>query len=79
MALECDYTWEARCQEEFRTLVQCDPELREHVNVPAPIHELCTRQVMTSEWVTGVPIDQVGGWGGSSDEQQRGRVGGDRR
>ena len=29
------------------------------VNVPAPIPELCSPRVFSSEWVNGVPIDKV--------------------
>lgn len=59
LTLECDYTIEAQSQSRFRELVEQDEELRDHVFVPAVIKELSTRQVLTSEWVQGVPINRV--------------------
>lgn len=59
LALECDYTYEARCQERFRSLLQADPELSAQCVVPAVIPELSARRVITGEWVEGAPVDRV--------------------
>ncbi|KAL6754286.1 ABC1 family-domain-containing protein [Haematococcus lacustris] len=59
LALECDYSWEFGSQGRFKLLVEADAQLRQQVHVPAPIAELSSRRVMTSEWVQGVPIDKV--------------------
>lgn len=80
LALECDYTYEAAAQQRFKGLVEGDVQLRPHFHVPATIPELCAGQVLTSEWVQGVAIDQVGAgcmalgalaaqWGGSEAGQ----------
>ena len=59
LALECDYAYEARSQAQFRALVRGDPELRDVVSVPDVIGELCTRHLLTTEWVPGAHIDKV--------------------
>lgn len=62
LALECDYTYEAAAQRRFKELVQTDQDLSRFFNVPDVIPELCAEQVLTSEWVDGVPIDKVSNW-----------------
>lgn len=52
---ECDYRIEARNQERFRELLASEPR----VNVPRVIKELSTRRVLTTEMVSGVPVDQL--------------------
>lgn len=56
---ECDYTIEAANQQRFRSLIQDDPALRDHIIVPEVIPHLCGRQVLTSEFVPGVSVDKV--------------------
>ena len=60
LALECDYLYEARCQQQFRALVRGDPDLRDVVSVPDVITELSTPHLLTTEWVPGAHIDKVG-------------------
>lgn len=52
---ECDYRHEADSQERFRRLLADDPDLV----VPRVIHEASSERVLTSEWLNGVPLDQV--------------------
>ena len=59
LALECDYAYEARSQAQFRALVRGDPDLRDVVSVPDVVGELCTRHLLTTEWVPGAHIDKV--------------------
>lgn len=59
LALECDYAYEARSQAQFCALVRGDPELRDVVSVPDVIGELCTRHLLTTEWVPGAHIDKA--------------------
>lgn len=60
LALECDYTYEATCQERFKQLVETEPALAGgHFHVPGVVRQLCSQRVMASEWVHGVPIDKV--------------------
>ena len=59
LALECDYTREARCQQRFKALVAAQTELRDHVSVPDVIAALSSRCVLTSEYVPGSHIDKV--------------------
>ena len=59
LALECDYSYEARCQAQFRQLVAAEPDLAPVVSVPAVITELSTPRLLTTEWVPGVHIDKV--------------------
>lgn len=64
LALECDYRWELSAQQRFQGLVNGDEELARFVHVPSTVPELSTRNIMTSEWVQGVPIDKVWGYFG---------------
>jgi aarF domain-containing kinase len=59
LADECNYLQEAQAQSRFAELVAGDPDLARHFRVPAVIPELSSLRVLTSEWVPGVPIDQV--------------------
>ncbi|BDA48587.1 Atypical kinase COQ8A, mitochondrial [Coccomyxa sp. Obi] len=59
LALECDYSYEARCQQQFRQLVAADEGFHIHVNVPQVITELCTPRLLTTELVPGAHIDKV--------------------
>ena len=60
LALECDYSYEARCQQQFRQLVAADEGFHINVNVPQVITELCTPRLLTTELVPGAHIDKVG-------------------
>lgn len=59
LALECDYSYEARCQQQFRQLVAADEGFHINVNVPQVITELCTPRLLTTELVPGAHIDKV--------------------
>jgi len=59
LALECDYSYEARCQKRFRELVMADTDFALHVRVPDVVSELCTSRLLTTEWVPGVHIDKA--------------------
>ena len=59
LALECDYSYEARCQKKFRELVMADTDFALHVRVPDVVSELCTPRLLTTEWVPGVHIDKA--------------------
>lgn len=60
LALECDYSYEATCQERFKALVESEPRLAGgRFHVPGVVRPLCSQRVMASEWVHGVPIDKV--------------------
>ena len=52
---ECDYRHEADSQERFRQLLADDPDLV----VPEVIRSASSERVLTSEWLNGVPLDQV--------------------
>ncbi len=59
LALECDYSYEARCQAKFRELVMADTDFALHVRVPDVVPELCTPRLLITEWVPGVHIDKA--------------------
>lgn len=59
LALECDYSYEARSQAKFRELVMADTDFALHVHVPDVVTELCTPRLLTTEWVPGVHIDKA--------------------
>jgi hypothetical protein len=61
LALECDYSHEARCQSEYHTRLSSHAELRKLFVVPQVVPELCSKKVITGEWLAGVPIDRVKG------------------
>ena len=58
LSAECDYRTEATNQHNFRSLL-INSSLHPRVSVPAVVDSICTRQVLVSEWVDGVPIDQL--------------------
>ncbi len=43
----------------YRDLILKDPILRKHVSVPKIFPELSSKQVLTSSFVSGVPIDKA--------------------
>nr|XP_060610147.1 atypical kinase COQ8A, mitochondrial [Anolis sagrei ordinatus]XP_060610148.1 atypical kinase COQ8A, mitochondrial [Anolis sagrei ordinatus] len=55
LALECDYKREASCAKKFRELLKDHP----FFYVPAVVDELCSSHVLTTELVTGFPLDQA--------------------
>uniref|UniRef100_A0A803SM10 Atypical kinase COQ8A, mitochondrial n=1 Tax=Anolis carolinensis TaxID=28377 RepID=A0A803SM10_ANOCA len=57
LALECDYKREASCAKKFRELLKDHP----FFYVPAVVDELCSPHVLTTELVTGFPLDQAEG------------------
>lgn len=59
LSMECQYTMEGAKQERCRRLVDEDDELREAFHVPRVYRSLTTDQVLVSEFVRGVPIDQL--------------------
>lgn len=58
---ECDYDIEADNQERYRTLVLNSPQLRNEFYVPKVYRKLCTKQILVSEFVSGVPVDRIVG------------------
>ena len=65
---ECDYIQEAAFQERFRELVGDDPVLY----VPAVFNSLTTDKILTTEFVRGIPIDQLVDFG--VDQETRNHV-----
>eukprot|EP00884_Botryococcus_braunii_P002081 jgi/Botrbrau1/11874/Bobra.126_2s0009.1 len=61
LALECDYQYEARCQDRFGRLVGGDASFAGRVFVPAVVPELCSSRILTTEFVEGVHIDKMVG------------------
>uniref|UniRef100_A0A6J0UWB3 Atypical kinase COQ8A, mitochondrial n=1 Tax=Pogona vitticeps TaxID=103695 RepID=A0A6J0UWB3_9SAUR len=57
LALECDYQREATCVMKFRELLKDHP----FFYVPAVVEELCSSHVLTTELVSGFPLDQAEG------------------
>ncbi|KAG8123345.1 putative Chaperone activity of bc1 complex-like protein, partial [Naja naja] len=55
LALECDYQREAACAKKFRELLKDHP----FFYVPAVVDELCGQRVLTTELVSGFPLDQA--------------------
>ncbi|XP_006016618.1 atypical kinase COQ8A, mitochondrial [Alligator sinensis] len=55
LALECDYKREAACAKRFRELLKDHPLFY----VPAVVDELCSQHVLTTELVSGFPLDQA--------------------
>uniref|UniRef100_A0A8D0GL27 Atypical kinase COQ8A, mitochondrial n=1 Tax=Sphenodon punctatus TaxID=8508 RepID=A0A8D0GL27_SPHPU len=55
LALECDYKREAACAKRFRELLKDHP----FFYVPAVVEELCSQHVLTTELVSGFPLDQA--------------------
>jgi predicted unusual protein kinase regulating ubiquinone biosynthesis (AarF/ABC1/UbiB family) len=69
MLEECDYVLEAERQEKFRSLFAGDPV----VWIPATKPDWCTPTVLTTEWVTGLSLDEF--LARSPDQEQRDRFG----
>lgn len=59
LALECDYHHEMKCQQRFKALIGAEPAFADKFSVPAVVPELCAQQLLTTERVPGVPVDQV--------------------
>ncbi|KAM6165734.1 atypical kinase COQ8A, mitochondrial [Erethizon dorsatum] len=57
LALECDYEREATCARRFRELLKDHP----FFYVPEIVDELCSPHVLTTELVSGFPLDQAEG------------------
>ncbi|KAM4041349.1 atypical kinase COQ8A, mitochondrial isoform 1-T2 [Anomaloglossus baeobatrachus] len=55
LALECDYKREAACAKKFKELLNDHP----FFYVPAVVDDLCSAHVLTTELVTGFPLDQA--------------------
>ncbi|XP_071759810.1 atypical kinase COQ8A, mitochondrial [Centroberyx gerrardi] len=55
LALECDYVREAQCAKKFRELLKDHP----FFYVPEVIEELSSSHVLTTELVSGFPLDQA--------------------
>ncbi|XP_063775018.1 atypical kinase COQ8A, mitochondrial [Pseudophryne corroboree] len=55
LALECDYKREAACAKRFKELLKDHP----FFYVPAVVDELCSGHVLTTELVSGFPLDQA--------------------
>ncbi|KAJ8270667.1 hypothetical protein GJAV_G00117810 [Gymnothorax javanicus] len=55
LALECDYIREARCAKKFRELLKDHP----FFYVPDVIDELSSQHVLTTELVSGFPLDKA--------------------
>ncbi|XP_022435091.1 atypical kinase COQ8A, mitochondrial [Delphinapterus leucas] len=57
LTLECDYQREAACARRFRELLKDHP----FFYVPEIVDELCSPHVLTTELVSGFPLDQAEG------------------
>ncbi|KAF6000511.1 putative aarF domain-containing protein kinase 4 [Cyanidiococcus yangmingshanensis] len=64
---ECDYVLEAANQERFAAKFQGFDQ--GHVNIPKVIPSLSTRNILSSEWVDGVPLDRLVGLGVSAAQR----------
>ena len=72
LLVECDYRLERKHQERFRELVNSDEELRRaRFVVPKVIPELCTEQILTTEFAPGGTIDKVS----HLSQSERNRIG----
>ncbi|CAH2255860.1 atypical kinase COQ8A, mitochondrial [Pelobates cultripes] len=57
LALECNYKREAACAKKFKELLKDHP----FFYVPSVVDELCSDHVLTTELVSGFPLDQAEG------------------
>lgn len=57
LALECDYKREAACAKKFKELLKDHP----FFYVPGVVDDLCSQHVLTTELVSGFPLDQAEG------------------
>jgi aarF domain-containing kinase len=78
LILECDYEHEAAAQGKYRVLLEQDHRLFSSENstdvrfsVPPLYPDFCSKRILTSEYVTGVPLDQVA----RMDQETRDAVG----
>ncbi|XP_012677863.1 atypical kinase COQ8A, mitochondrial [Clupea harengus] len=55
LALECDYVREAKCAKKFKELLRGHP----FFDVPDVVEELSSRHVLTTELVSGFPLDKA--------------------
>lgn len=55
---ECDYLAEAQHQDRFKELLLSHSD---NFFVPAVIHDMTTKHVLTTEWAPGIPIDKTVG------------------
>lgn len=55
LALECDYVREAKCAKKFKELLRDHP----FFDVPDVVDELSSRHVITTELVSGFPLDKA--------------------
>ncbi|KAL7695679.1 ABC1 protein [Lotmaria passim] len=60
LSMECQYTLEAAKQMRYRKLVADDAALSLFFYVPKVFQDISTDQVLVSEYVRGVPVDQLG-------------------
>ncbi|KAG5464304.1 hypothetical protein LSCM1_00485 [Leishmania martiniquensis] len=60
LGTECRYSLEASKQMRYRDLVAADPALSNLFYVPKVYEAVTTDQVLVTEYVRGVPIDQLG-------------------
>jgi len=56
LMLETDFENEARNADRMRELVQNESRLSDRVYIPKVYHELCSKRVMTAEWIEGVRL-----------------------
>jgi len=56
---ECNYESELQNQLKFKDLVESDPVMSQFFEVPGVIEELSSKQVLTSQYVEGLPIDKA--------------------
>ncbi|XP_074845970.1 atypical kinase COQ8A, mitochondrial [Carettochelys insculpta] len=57
LAMECDYKREAACAKKFKELLKGHP----FFYVPDVVDELCSQHVLTTDLVSGFPLDQAEG------------------
>ncbi|XP_067123615.1 atypical kinase COQ8B, mitochondrial [Centruroides vittatus] len=55
LAWEVDYVREAECARRFKELITPYPEF----HVPDIVDEFCTKQILTSHYIKGIPVDQL--------------------
>lgn len=70
LSRECDYELEAANQERFRRLILSSDQ-RELFNVPHVFHELTTKQILTTEFVDAIPVNELA----EASQETRDRIG----
>ncbi|OQR94276.1 hypothetical protein ACHHYP_01548 [Achlya hypogyna] len=58
LTVECDYENEAANQRRFHELIRNSP-LRDGFIVPAVFDDISTSRVLTTSWISGVPLDKI--------------------